>query len=87
MRAKPFKSENEMIAIKVLVSSDSQLLVNQMQGNWRIKSKLLSPLNATAKRLSKDIDLTLRWISREENQEADRLARKAYNRQKKAVST
>jgi ribonuclease HI len=75
-RIRKLELENE----KVLVSSDSQLLVNQMQGNYKIKAKLLLPLYEKAKRLSKDIDLTLRWIPREENEEADRLTREAYQR-------
>lgn len=65
---------------KVLVRSDSKLLVNQMNGNWKVKAPLVLPLYHKVKVLAAGIDLTIQWIPREENEEADGLARNAYER-------
>ena len=68
------KLENETI----LLRSDSNLLVNQMNGDWRVKAPLIKPLYWKAKRLADGLKLTLEWIPRELNEEADELSRVAY---------
>ena len=62
----------------ILIRSDSNLLVNQMNGNWRVKAPLIKPLYWKAKRLADGLKLRLEWIPRELNEEADELSRVAY---------
>ena len=66
--------QNELIIIK----SDSTLLVNQMNRKWKAKAPLLLPLYRLANDLAALLDYRIEWVPREENQEADRLTRIAY---------
>ena len=66
-------------ALKVI--SDSELLVRQIKGVYKVKNRTLQDLHARAKELIKQLD----WFSighalREHNQEADRLANEAMDR-------
>ena len=64
----------------VLVRSDSLLLVQQMQGNYRVKNPGLQPLHAEAMRLSLEIGLVrFEHVPREDNEHADRLANVAMD--------
>ena len=61
--------------------SDSQLLVRQVLGEYRVKHPGLKPLHARARELV-SVFRTFRFahIPREENREADRLANQALDR-------
>ena len=60
------------------VYGDSQLVVRQVNGEWLIKAKELVPLCRTVLNLKEQIpNVTLRWIPREQNSEADALSKKA----------
>jgi len=66
-------------ALKVI--SDSELLVRQIKGIYKVKNATLKDLHARAKDLIAQLD----WFSighalREHNQEADRLANQAMDR-------
>ena len=66
-------------ALKLI--SDSELLVRQIKGIYKVKNATLQDLHARAKELIKQLD----WFSighalREHNQEADRLANEAMDR-------
>src|SRR5216117_3506656 len=66
-------------ALKVI--SDSELMVRQIKGIYKVKNPTLQDLHARAKDLIKQLD----WFSighalREHNQEADRLANEAMDR-------
>ena len=66
-------------ALKVI--SDSELLVRQIKGIYKVKNPMLQDLHARAKELIAQLD----WFSighalREHNQEADRLANEAMDR-------
>src|SRR5271169_6201940 len=66
-------------AIKVI--SDSELLVRQIKGIYKVKNPTLKDLHARAKELIAQLD----WFSidhamREHNQEADRLANQAMDK-------
>jgi ribonuclease HI len=66
-------------ALKVI--SDSELLVRQIKGIYKVKNPTLQDLHARAKELIAQLD----WFSighalREHNQEADRLANEAMDR-------
>ena len=56
----------------LVVHGDSQLVVNQVNGAWLIKSKELAPLCKTVLTLKSQIpSVTLLWVPRAENNEAD----------------
>ena len=69
------KRAAELGASEVLLRSDSQLLIYQLTGRYRVKSPHLAVLHrevlAQAKRFSK---ITYEHVPRERNKEADRLA-------------
>jgi len=60
--------------------SDSELLVRQLQGRYRVKDKKLQPLFEKAKKaLSGFPGYEISHIRREKNREADRLANQAID--------
>ena len=60
---------------RVHVKSDSQLVVQQMLGKYRVKHAGLIPLHQKALRLAAEIGhVTFEHVRRELNQEADRLS-------------
>ncbi len=63
---------------KILLRSDSKLLVSQMKGKWKVRGTRIVPLHSKAAELTKGLDIAFQWIPREENEEADRLCRVAY---------
>ena len=63
---------------KILVRSDSKLLVSQMKGEWKVKGVRIVPLHSRAAELKKGLDIDFQWVPREENEEADKLCRLAY---------
>ena len=65
----------EFRANRVTVFSDSELVVRQMNGAYKVKSGGLLPLYQTAHKQSRTFDgFQIRHVRREENREADRLA-------------
>ena len=67
-------------ATRLSIHSDSELLVKQMRGEYRVKNPRLQQLHAVAKRLmSKIPEATLQHVRREDNQDADRLANQAMD--------
>jgi len=63
----------------VIVRGDSDLIVRQVKGEYKVKSGLLAPLHAQVKELLEELpDLELEWIRRERNTDADRLTNLAY---------
>ena len=64
----------------VHVRSDSQLLVQQMLGAYRVKNPGLLPLHAEARRLQREIGhVTFEYVPRAQNADADRLANEAMD--------
>ncbi len=62
----------------IIIYSDSELLVQQLNGFYKVKNAGLKPLFKEAKRLlSSYIGVTISHIPREENSEADKLANQA----------
>lgn len=71
-------ADNE--ASKVLVRSDSLLLVQQMRGVYKVKNEGLKPLHGRARLLAHRIGrVTFEHVRREFNKEADRLANLAMD--------
>ena len=61
------------------VMGDSQLVINQVNGDWQCRAGNLQPLLAQARRLAGRLPLArFKWIPREKNEPADRLSREAY---------
>lgn len=64
----------------VHVRSDSQLLVQQMLGNYKVRHPSLQPLHAKAQLLAHEIGrVSFEHVRREANQHADRLANAAMD--------
>lgn len=62
----------------LMVYGDSQLVIKQVNGEWLINAKGLVPMCKTVQRLMDQIPkVTLSWIPREDNIEADALSKKA----------
>ncbi|MDE2797869.1 MAG: ribonuclease HI family protein [Gemmatimonadota bacterium] len=62
-------------ANRVIVFSDSELVVRQMNGTYKVKSGGLLPLYQTARMQSRIFDgFQIKHVRREQNREADRLA-------------
>jgi ribonuclease H / adenosylcobalamin/alpha-ribazole phosphatase len=67
-------------ATEVDVLMDSQLVIHQMSGRWKIKHPGLRPLAAQAAALVRRFRaVTWTWIPRERNRDADRLANEAMD--------
>ncbi len=64
------------------IAGDSQLVVNQATGRWKIKEPRLKELAERAIELLKKTGSTLEWIPREENTAADRLSNEALDGKK-----
>jgi probable phosphoglycerate mutase len=67
-------------AAKVLIRSDSLLLVQQMRGVFKVKNEGLKPLHGRARLLAHRIGrVTFEHVPREQNADADRLANLAMD--------
>jgi ribonuclease HI len=65
---------------EVGVVSDSELLVKQMTGEYRVKNEALKKLNDQAERVARRIgDVSYRAVRREHNELADRLVNEALD--------
>ncbi len=64
----------------VYVNSDSELMVKQLNGKYRVKNAHLKPLYQKVIQLQSSLEtFTIRHIPREQNREADKLANKAFD--------
>ena len=73
-----FKLAVERQVSELVVFGDSQLVVNQVNGEWDCKAPTLYGLMCSAKSLRKQIKrCDLRWIPREMNGDADVLSKRA----------
>ncbi|MEM4657609.1 MAG: ribonuclease HI [Candidatus Methanosuratincola sp.] len=65
---------------EIVIKGDSQLVINQLSGKYAVRARRLVSLHKKAKDLLKRFSkTTLKWIPREENSEADRLSRVAFD--------
>jgi ribonuclease HI len=65
-------------AKQIELRSDSELVVNQLNGRYKIKSTVLRPLYLqTAQLLGQFEKVAILYVPREQNTEADRLANEA----------
>ena len=57
------------------IKGDSQLIIEQMRGNYKVKNEGLKPLHMQARMLVMQIgDVSFEHVRREHNKEADRLS-------------
>ena len=79
IKALEWLSRNARPDEPIRVFSDSKLVVSQLNGIFKIKSRRMIPLYQRAKALKSVFSkLEIRWVPREENSEADALTNKAY---------
>jgi ribonuclease HI len=70
----------ELGATDVVLRSDSQLLINQLTGRYRVKTPHLQPLYRRVRSLGASFDsITYEHVRRERNIEADRLANRGVD--------
>jgi ribonuclease HI len=63
----------------IVIRGDSDLIIKQVKGEYKVKSGLLAPLHARAKELLDELpEVSIEWVQRERNSEADRLTNLAY---------
>jgi ribonuclease HI len=71
----------ELNARTVTLRSDSQLLINQLTGRYRVKAPHLQPLHRRARSIAAGFErISFEHVPREENVEADRLANEGVDR-------
>lgn len=72
------ETARQLGASEVTIRSDSQLLVRQFSGEYRVKDAMLRPLHERARALAGRFrGFRLEHIPREQNRAADRLANRA----------
>jgi len=62
----------------VQIYSDSQLMVNQVNDTWMCNKELLIKARDVARRVMAEVEATLTWVPRQQNERADELSRQAY---------
>jgi ribonuclease HI len=63
----------------VVIRGDSDLIIKQVKGIYKVKSGLLAPLHGQVKDLLEKLPgVTIEWVQRERNADADRLTNLAY---------
>ena len=66
---------------RLRIQSDSELLVRQMQGAYKVKSADLKPLHERAQKAARTLEFfAIEHVPRERNREADALANQALDR-------
>lgn len=66
---------------KIVFRGDSQLVVNQMNGKYRVRNRNLKPMGATSTLLHRALkrrvpEIEYQWVPRKQNKQADKLANK-----------
>ncbi|MFO7249864.1 MAG: bifunctional RNase H/acid phosphatase [Actinomycetes bacterium] len=76
----------EEAGVPVEVRMDSKLVIEQMSGRWKVKHANIRPLAAQAAALARRYRVTWRWVPREQNAHADRLANEAMDAAARGVA-
>lgn len=77
------KKQLDAVNDTLLIFSDSELLVKQLTGQYRVKNEQLKALQHLALELLKDISYSICHILRAYNQEADALANQGIDKKAK----
>ncbi len=64
----------------IRISSDSQLLVKQLQGEYKVRNEGLKPLFIIAQSMAQSYPIEITHVMREENEEADALANEGIDK-------
>jgi probable phosphoglycerate mutase len=73
---------------RLLIRSDSELLVRQMQGRYKVKSADLKPLYERALKLARGFaNFAIEHVPREQNTEADALGNRALDETSRSTSS
>ncbi len=81
------KRAHELGASEAEVYMDSELVVRQMRGQYKVKNAGLKPLFEKARELSGKFSFfSITHVPREQNKEADRLSKKALENPDKEVA-
>ena len=79
LRAVEYLAANGHTGEEIEIRGDSQLVVNQVGGSWKVKAANLRPLHAAIRKLlPRFASIRFKWVPREENSEADEIAGRAY---------
>ena len=70
----------EMKIDEATIHMDSELVIRQMLGVYKVKNARLQPLFLEAQKLARGKNINFRHVTRDKNQIADYLANAAYNR-------
>ncbi len=80
IKALEYLVEQKEQASKIILRTDSQLLVRQLSGQYKVKSEKIKPLYQEVKKLTPQFKaLSFEHVLRDLNAEADRLANKALD--------
>jgi ribonuclease HI len=69
---------DEGIEDKIVIKGDSELVIKQMKGQYKVSSATSKKYVPEIKKLLQGKDVTFSWVPREENEEADKLSRMGY---------
>ena len=79
LRAVEYLMEKDLTDEEIEIRGDSLLVVNQVEGKWKVKAANLRPLHTQIRKLLPSFhSIRFTWVPREENSEADELAGRAY---------
>src|ERR1700758_4978445 len=79
LAALKYAAEHHSRALKVI--SDSELLVKQLRGEYKVRNPALQELYSEARKLIRQLDwFSIQHVLREKNREADRLANAAMDK-------
>ena len=85
---KALESAKHIGAKELTVFSDSELLVKQLNGEYKVKSEQIRPLFQQAFNLLNELESwKVRHVTREKNKEADKLTNQALNLQQDVAGT
>jgi ribonuclease HI len=77
---KALEHAKDLGAKKLIVNSDSELMVKQMNGQYRVKNEGLKPLHRQADALRKQFEsVTIKHVYRDQNSHADALCNEAMD--------
>ena len=75
-------------ADEIVVRGDSQLVIRQLEGKFRVTSDKIKPLFEEVAKLSREFErFDLQWIPREQNKKADALSTRPFRNAQVAPST
>jgi len=73
------KKAKELGIQSLTIRGDSLLVINQLSGEWTVRSPNIFPLFKEARTLIREFkSILLEWVPREKNEKADSLSRLAY---------